>query len=389
MKDSFSFKNKIFREIKRLTFQLLNLPAYIFQYFFNNLYYTIFLENKKIITKGKIPFKEKIAIFLIYPNLGVDKSHLRTLEHLIERGYSPLVVSNLKLNEIDKDLISSKTIYLIERSNFGYDFGGYRDGVLFLANKISSLKKLILINDSCFLISASGSNDWVDFVDKSEKDLIGASSHFGYRKPSFNQALKNLSNLDFNFTYKSKNFHYASFALGISNSILKNPKFLKYWSSLKLSGKKNIVVRRGEIGFTKWVLKNKTYTHESLLDSSKIPDLLRGFDDEKLKEIIKNLIVENNKLLRLKTFYVSKIDELSKKELINLIMFNISRYNLAYSMANFIIEDLNFPFFKKIIFRLNKQSAEQGLLIASKKGFSEEIYRDKNLNIFLTQSKQI
>ena len=91
----------------------------------------------------------------------------------------------------------------------------------------------------------------------------------------------------------------------------------------------------------------------------------------------------------MKTFYVSKIDELSKKELINLIMFNISRYNLAYSMANFIIEDLDFPFFKKIIFRLNKQSAEQGLLIASKKGFSEEIYRDKNLNIFLTQSKQI
>ena len=385
MKVNFSFKYKLFKEVKRLLTQLLNFPLYVFQYFFNNLYYKFFLENKKIITDGKISFKEKIVIYLIYPNKGVNNSHLQTLDYLIDRGYSPLVVSNLKLNQSDKNLICNKSNCLIERSNFGYDFGGYRDGILFLAKKLSSLDKLILINDSCwFPVNKSQKNDWIHFVDKSDKDLIGASSHYGFRKPSFNQALNNLSNLNFYFSYKSKNFHYASFALGISDNILKNPKFLKYWSSLKLSGKKNIVVRRGEIGFTRWVLKNKTYTHESWLDSSKIPSILEKFDNEKLKNIIKNLIIENNKMLRLKNFYVLKIDELTKKESINLIMFNVSRYNLAYSMASFIIEDLDFPFFKKIIFRLNKPSAKQGLLIAEQKGLSKEIHKDKNLNIFLT-----
>jgi lipopolysaccharide biosynthesis protein len=384
MKDDFSIKTKIYRELKRLLLQFINLPKYIFQYFFNNIYYAFWLDKKKILSQGKLPFGKKIAIFLILPNKGLTSSHKKTINHLIKKGFTPLIVSNVQLSGEDKNTLIEISNFLIQRPNFGYDFGGYRDGILHIQKKLHSLESLVLINDSCwFPVNKDQNRDWLDFVNNSNLDFIGASSHFGFKKPSFKKALNKLSELDYNFTSTSKNFHYASFALAISNKILKDPSFLKYWKTLKLSGKKNIVVRRGEIGLTQWVLNKQSYTHGSLLDLSSFPEILEKCSVDELSNIVRNLIVENNKLLKLKNFYISNLDLLSKLELINLIMFNISRYNIAYSMADYIINNLDFPFFKKIIFKLNKDSAELGLKIAKEKNLEEEVKSNTDLNLYL------
>ena len=130
-------------------------------------------------------------------------------------------------------------------------------------------------------------------------------------------------------------------------------------------------------------MNKQSYTHGSILDLSSFPEILEQYSADELSSIVRNLIVENNKLLKLKNFYTSNLDLLSKLELINLIMFNISRYNIAYSMADFIINKLDFPFFKKIIFKLNKESAELGLKIAKDKNLQEEVKSNTDLNLYL------
>lgn len=66
MKDDFSIKIKIYRELKRLLLQFINLPKYIFQYFFNNIYYAFYLDKKKILNQGKLPFGKKLQYFLFF-----------------------------------------------------------------------------------------------------------------------------------------------------------------------------------------------------------------------------------------------------------------------------------------------------------------------------------
>ena len=92
---------------------------------------------------------QKVAIYLIFPTSGVQESHLSAIEYIASSGYSPLVVSNLFLGDSDRQEVRSRCWQLIERPNYGFDFGGYRDGVLQLASSLHELTRLVIVNDSC------------------------------------------------------------------------------------------------------------------------------------------------------------------------------------------------------------------------------------------------
>jgi len=57
------------------------------------------------------------------------------------------ILSLFALSKENKNLLLKYCWTLIERKNYGYDFGGYRDGVLFLSEKIRDLDKLKLDSD--------------------------------------------------------------------------------------------------------------------------------------------------------------------------------------------------------------------------------------------------
>ena len=100
----------------------------------------------------------------------------------------------------------------------------------------------------------------------------------------------------FKFNLKSKNFHYASYALSFSNKILKDKNFVRFWKKLRLSNTYNVIVRNCEIGISQWVIKNGRYSHGSLVDSSEIFEVLNKQSREKLYEVIQNLIVNTDSL---------------------------------------------------------------------------------------------
>ena len=288
-----------------------------------------------------------------------------------------------------KDMALSMYWALIERKNFGYDFGGYRDGVLFISEKIIDLDKLILINDSTWF-PIIDNNSFIDFIDNSNLDFIGATSHYGFIRPRLPSTKKGLLKPQFNFN--NKNFHYASYALSFSKKILKDKNFLKFWKNLRLSGRKNIVVRRGEIGLTQYVIKNNKYSHGSLINSEKLEDFLKDLSKDALLRVSRETIIENASLRKFKSKFIKNIDSFSKDELIAFILIQVSRQIIVFSLIKFLIEDLRFPFLKKMLFKLNKASAEdtykiiKGLDIDIFDEIYSEIKTNENLSSFLSSN---
>ena len=362
---------KFFKEIYRIFKQFFRLPSYLANFLFGTFYYDNFLAKSQKHYFGKLSPNDKIVIFLIFPDCGVSKSHLRTLRYFIKNNFTPLIVSNSPLSNKDKNLILEYSWVLIERKNFGYDFGGYRDGVLFISEKIIDLDKLILINDSTWF-PIIDNNSFIDFIDNSNLDFIGATSHYGFIRPRLPSTKKGLLKPQFNFN--NKNFHYASYVLSFSKKILKDKNFLKFWKNLRLSGRKNIVVRRGEIGLTQYVIKNKKYSHGSLINSEKLEDSLKDLSRDALLRVSRETIIENASLRKFKSKFIKNIDSFSKDELIAFILIQVSRQIIVFSLIKFLIEDLKFPFLKKMLFKLDKPSAEEAYKII--KSLDKDVYEE-------------
>ena len=85
---------------------------------------------------------KKIAIYLIFPANGIDEFHERTLEELLKNCYSTVIVSNAKLPKTDLELLKKYSLRIIERANYGYDFGGYREGILASSSILKKCEKI-------------------------------------------------------------------------------------------------------------------------------------------------------------------------------------------------------------------------------------------------------
>ena len=378
---------KLLREIHRIVKQFFFLPRYIINFLFGTFYYDNFLAKFKKIYSGNLLQNKNIVIFLIFPDCGLSKSHLRTLRYFIKNNFTPLVVSNFPISKKDKNMLLQNCWTLIERKNYGHDFGGYRDGILFLSEKIKDLDKLILINDSTWF-PIIDDNSFIDFIDNSNLDFISATSHYGFKRLRLPLTKNGLYKPQFNFN--NKNFHYASYVLSFSKKILKDKSFFKFWKNLRLSGAKNIVVRRGEIGLTQFVVKNRKYSHGSFINSKKLEEILKTFSKEVLLKISRETIIENTFLKKFKDKFIKNIDNFSKDELIAFILIQVSRQIIVFTLIKFLIEDLKFPFLKKTLLKLDKHSAKDTFKII--KGLDKDIFEEihseiktnKSLNRFLS-----
>ena len=368
---------KFFREIFRLIKQLVFLPKNIGNFLFGTFYYDIFLAKSKKQYSGSLSLKNRTVIFLIFPEAGITNSHLRTLKYFIKNNYSPIVISNLPLIESDRSEILKNCCSLIERKNFGYDFGGYRDAILHLSNNIKKFDNLLLINDSTWFPILQD-NAFINFINNSNLDFIGATSHYGFERLKLPSKRENLPKT-INFNSDNRNFHYASYALSFSKKILNDSNFYKFWKTLRLSGTKNVVVRRGEIGLTQFIIRNKNYSHGSFIDSEKLETTLKEFSRERLLKICHEVIVENKSLKIFKEKFLIDLENSSRNEIISFLIIIVSRQIIVFSLLKFLIEELRFPFIKKMLLKLDKDSAEKTYNII--KSLDEEIFEEINSEI--------
>jgi hypothetical protein len=146
-----------------------------------------------------------------------------------------------------------------------------------------------------------------------------------------------------------------------------------------LSGTKNVVVRRGEIGLTQFIIRNKYYSHGSFIDSEKLETTLKEFSRERLLKICHEVIVENKSLKIFKEKFLTDLENSSRNEIISFLIIIVSRQIIVFSLLKFLIEELRFPFIKKMLLKLDKDSAEKTYNII--KSLDGEIFEEINSEI--------
>jgi hypothetical protein len=377
---------KIKRELVRAWRKLVEPIDEFFELHLLTMCYDRFLCGNSTITRGSVPLGENVAIYLVYSPKGLSQSHINTLKEMEKSQVSPVLVTNHPISFSDRNLLMPKVSTIIERPNIGYDFGGYRDGILHLASELFKFKRLYLLNDSAWMID--NKENWFDKVESLDYDFVGASSHFTMPHSS----VKNFARFAWSYSEEGKAFHYQSYALCFGKKILKDPRFLEYWRKFKMSRVKKRTISRGEIGLSQWVMQNG-YTHGATCSTKNIESELRDLSVGDLKRELQSLVIPADTYLpeliaNLLTF--SDEDDWYRQEIVKAILLTICRVGFIYGAPHFAIKKRGFQFLKKSPVTLSRHGADSMLKILSqlegplgKVAFEEakELYKSKFGNI--------
>lgn len=255
---------KVKRELKRLQMQFLQLHWIIFGGLLRRRYDRRRSRLVKVYD-GAQPYRDRIALIVCFQPRGILPTFLAELDHFVARGFSPLVVSNLPLAPQDRDALLARSLMVVERPNYGYDFGGYREGILCLLERGRLPKSLILKNDSVWFPIWPDS-DFLSRCNASEHDLFGIFLNAHGRK--------------------HRQTHLQSYFYRFGERLVSSPEFEYYWRNLFMTNNKHAVVRQCEIRLTGW-FRDRGFSVGQLFDHDAMRGAMRSLDDAKLLEVIR------------------------------------------------------------------------------------------------------
>jgi hypothetical protein len=176
-----------------------------------------------------IPTGARVAVYLLFQPRGLSSITLRTIERLNEVGFRVLLVSNAKLGHRDIDRLAVNRTGILQRPNYGLDFGGYRDGLLWIKQQAILPSEILLLNDSVSCLVA-------DFEKFSGLIRNSADSVTGAVAMEVGHARERT---------------LLSYFLLIKNPALKNEHFWNFWRDYQMANSRYATVRRGERGFSR------------------------------------------------------------------------------------------------------------------------------------------
>ena len=178
------------------------------------------------ITEGlAIRPSNKFAVFLIYAPSTIPDFTINLVDALNRAAYNLIVVSNAQLDSVTRANLLTRCRLLVERVNFGRDFGGYKDGISIAFRRFPNIERLIVANDSVFYFE-SGLDELVRDLERPE-DFIGVSETLDHH------------------------YHVASFLLSFGPRVLRDPVFRQFWESYLPISTRMWVVLEGEGALTK------------------------------------------------------------------------------------------------------------------------------------------
>jgi hypothetical protein len=254
---------KLKRELKRLRNQLLQLHWFVFGSLIRR-YYDSRRSSLVKIHDGVQPARDKIAITLCFQPNGILPTFLAELDHFVASGFSPVVVSNLPLLAPDRSALMERSLMVIERPNYGYDFGGYREGILCLFERGIRPRNLILKNDSVWFPLWPDS-DLLNRAVADDHDIFGIFLNSHGRKP--------------------RQTHLQSYFYSFNEKIVSSPEFQYYWQNLFMTNNKHAVVRQCEVKLTDW-FRSRGFTVGQLLDAEAMRVALKSLTDSELLDCI-------------------------------------------------------------------------------------------------------
>ena len=347
---------KIRRELKRAIPKTLETLAEPVRHLTFLPLYDLRKKRLMRVTEGDRAPGEEIGIYLIFPDRGLLPSHLTMIDAMIRQGISPLVVSNLPLSDQDRDTLAARAFRVIERPNVGYDFGGYRDAILSIAALLPELRCLWVLNDSAWLVDQTG--QWFAEARTTGTDFTGCVSNFGIRKVD----MQDHARIAWDFNPGNRRFHYVSSSWRIGAAILRDPGFLRFWRRLQIRDSKQLTVRRGEVGFSQWVLRHG-FTHGATHEIADLPARLDALSDVALDDVTRHLLMidpageaEKDVVLA-----IDPATPAGRQARITLCLAATARFGYVIAMPHFILHHGQLPFFKKSVLKAAPQTVALAL----------------------------
>ena len=276
-------------------------------------------------TNGQFHLTEKIAIFLIYQPKGISASTIETCRDLVKDGYSPFIVCNTPLSDHDRASLILHAWKIVERPNFGYDFGGYRDAIFHLWDEKIKPEKLMIFNDSIWFVPTT-KGTFLDIFSETDGKVMGGAVR----------------------TKGQKNW-IESYFFKMTLSSFTNQRFIEFWRKYILTNNKFIVIRTGERDFGV-ALESGGIALDGIITNS---NFLTAISSEKAEFLYKTLIYSidaptpflvNEREALLKSFSDTDLWKVSAMNHIRLTLESTVPH------AQFIfpcVKLLSFPFIKK------------------------------------------
>jgi len=221
--------------IKKIINYCLLVPVRVFYRFYfyykdvKNFISTVFSEevlSDKIIENS---IGDKFCVLLLYQKYDIQSNILNLLRVLKEKNINVLIVSNLKINKDNARLLEPYSYRIIERKNYGRDFGGYRCGILKVLND-NKPKRLIILNDSIFYQTRGLDNFVAEMSENIDKEFIAATENFEF------------------------DHHGGSFALSFGKNLINDKRFVSYWRNYRNSEFRPKVIKKGELGLSSLII---------------------------------------------------------------------------------------------------------------------------------------
>lgn len=330
------------------------VPGLLLNQCLGNLWYDHWLKRKLRTTLGGMAGSGRCAVYVLYPRLGLQASHLASLAYLVRKGFTPLVVSNLPLAPHEREQLLPLCWHLLERPNYGYDFGAYRDGVLLALELAPNMRQLLLANDSAWF-PVPAASDWLEQAERLDVDLAGAVSNDGW----VDYLTDASRGRPWTFDPLAPTLHYCSFALLLGPRVVRDLGFKQFWSDLKLTSDKQLTIRRGELGLSRWII-NRGYSHAATLDLTRFDQNLDRMDTAQLRALAANLIIpEDAELRKEQSMLIEKPEALPDRvTLKRFILWATAATGPAYALPHWSLPEQGFGFLKKSPLWLSQPTAQ-------------------------------
>ena len=208
--------------------------------------------------EGQVGWTERVAVFLVHQPLGLAHSVFATCEHLQDQGYACVVVFNGELGLEDLNRILPKVTHVIVRPNFGYDFGGYQEALIWLRQRGGDVNQLLLMNDSVWFPVVK-TTSFLSEMEKTGADIVGVLSAQRGAAQSHQRKL-----------------FYASFMLLFSGKIWRSEKFEDFWKHYRQTSSKPRTIRKGERKLSALFIHDDEFSHHAMVDANTFKGLTHG-----------------------------------------------------------------------------------------------------------------
>jgi hypothetical protein len=270
---------KVRRELSRIGTQIIglprllaSLPSRLSEARRRDEYERDFDQVTRL-TAGAQAAQDRIAIFLIFQPKGVAPSVLETCRWLQSEGYAPFVVSNGPLDDAGRSALAGESWRLLERPNFGYDFGGYRDGIRLLRRWDLTVERLIIMNDSVWMPMVP------NLMAVLEKGSETADIYGLLHDTKIIEAGKSGFPDKLGYSYLESYFYL------LRRETWEAPAFQYFWRNYRMTNDKSRTIKFGEIGFS-GAMQAAGLTLDGLCRRDLFLRELRAKDDAFLKQTL-------------------------------------------------------------------------------------------------------